>query len=381
MRGAVAIAIFSCLLAATTVAGCGGGGGSGESSTSASRPAERTAPHAPPLARSSSKPAQTHRPPAPRCRPSELIVSHEGGGAGAGSTYYTRFSVGNLSKHACSYSGFPMLHGTDARGRQIGDAAHTGVVLGETGRQAVTIRAEGTASFRAHWSETSYARGACRPRTVARFRVILPGSRHAHTVPFPFFDRCTNAAADRSFRVGAIEPDPEVPLHGDGPATPPLLREARAGEHLPRCRPAELLVYPGPDSPAGVGLGTSYFRLDVVNLSDRACEISGTPQLVAVDLHGRPIGAPAADGTGIDAGAGRRRIRVARIKGHGSGAFMVSTGSVYNYGPDACHFEMAAGLRVRLPGSRRPQIVPYLLRRCPQRFTGGGSQLSVGRVE
>lgn len=71
---------------------------------------------------------------------------------------------------------------------------------------------------------------------------------------------------------------------------------------------------------------------------------------------------------------------VARLEGHGEGAFMLATGSVFDYGRNACGFEMAAGLRVTLPGSATGQTVPMLIRRCPHRRAGGG-QLAVGPIE
>jgi hypothetical protein len=47
----------------------------------------------------------THDPQAPQagphCPPADLAVSHHGLGGGALSTYYTVFTVTNLSAHAC----------------------------------------------------------------------------------------------------------------------------------------------------------------------------------------------------------------------------------------------------------------------------------------
>jgi hypothetical protein len=364
------------LAAVVALAGCGGGG---TGASSVRRPAEGGKPtHPQGQGASSSQAPKRHRSPPLRCRPSDLIVFHSGGGNSLSVTYYTTFTVGNLSKRACSLSGYPKLFTIGADGRQIGGVAHPGSLPSESQRKAVAIEAEGTATFRASWSENDFGPGECKPTVVARYRVLLPGAHHARGLPFPYYERCTNPSTAHSFSVGRIEPEP--PLHNHRLSGPPHLSEPRPGEDLPRCRPSKLLVFSGLDSPAGVGLGISYFRLDVANLSGHPCEISGTPQVVAVALNGTTIGAAAIQKAGISAGAGRRHLRVARIESHGSGAFMVATGSVFNYGRDACNFEMAAGLRVTLPGSPTAQTVPMLFRRCPGHISGGG-QLAVGPVE
>jgi hypothetical protein len=327
-------------LLAATATGCGGGaGGSPSSGGSGPRESEH------PATSSAAAPAagKTKHGRAPRCRPSDLVVFDDSGGNGALSTDYTHFTVGNLSRHACSVSGYPRLYAIGADGRQVGGAARPSRAPGGPRPRPVRISPEGTATFDASWRVDVYDRGVCNPTVVARYRVLLPAARHGRDVPFPTFHRCTNRRADRSLSVGPIEA--ESRRDGGGPSEPPRLPEARPDEHLPHCRPSQLLLYTGVDSPAGVGLGTSYFRVDIANLSGRACEISGWPHVVAVALDGRRVGGAAGHGTQISsAGAGRRPIKVAKIAGHGSGAILVATGSVYNYGRDACNFEMTAGL-------------------------------------
>jgi uncharacterized protein with beta-barrel porin domain len=95
-------------------------------------------------------------------------------------------------------------------------------------------------------------------------------------------------------------------------------------------RGASLDVYEA----GGVAAGTGYLRIALTNLSGETCRLSGIPTVVAVDTAGRPIGAPAAK----------------------------------------------SGLRITLPHSSHPQVLPMPNRRRPHQTRGGG-QLSVGRIE
>ncbi|MFT3864073.1 MAG: DUF4232 domain-containing protein [Solirubrobacterales bacterium] len=379
---AVRRAISIVVLVAVVLAGCGGGGRSGGVPTVGKAPrttrgGRRAAPPGEPRPPTPKMPLAS----TPRCDPAKLVVFHEGGGGGALSTFYTTFTVGNLTRRACTTAGYPRLVALGADGRPIGGPARRGRLPSESTRRLVRIPAERTATFRASWSENDFGPGECRPTVVARYRVLLPGDRRPQLVPFPDFERCTNAATRRSFTVGRIEREP--PPRNHPRHEPPRLREPGPHEHLPRCRSGQLLLYTGLDATAGVGLGTEYFRLDVANLSDRACRISGTPGVVAVARDGATIGQPASEGAGVAVDSRRHPLKVAKLAAHSyeGAAVMLSTGSVFNFSPGFCHFKIAAGLRVTLPGLP-PQTVPMQIRRCRFHPRGsGGGQLSVGPIE
>jgi hypothetical protein len=295
------------------------------------------------------------------------------------STFYTSFSVANLGRRACSVAGVPQLLALGIDGLALGGPAHPGRLPMEGKAGAVRIAAGGDAEFRASWPEDAFAAGQCRPRDVARYRVVLPGSRRAHLVPYPGLGRCTSAAAMRSFRVGRLEP--AAPSGDRAPPPAPRLLPARRGEHLPRCPAAKLVISLDPESAGGAGAGTSYTRLAVTNLSGRACESSGVPTVVAVDSAGRAIGPPARRSPAmVGVAADGRYVGSARIGRHGTAYIVLAIADPGNYGPSECGYETAAGLRITLPHASASQILPMPLRRCPHRMRGG-SQLSVGRIE
>jgi Protein of unknown function (DUF4232) len=316
------------------------------------------------------------RKPVPRCRPDALVVTHHGLGGGALSTYGTTFKVVNISEHACSASGFPKLVALGTDGRPIGGPASDGTSRKEGPPGAVTIRPNYETQFRASWSEDAYADGKCRPRTVARYRVTLPGTDLAQIVPFPYFGRCTNAAADRSFSVGRLETEP-LENHRVGAPRP---EGPKPGERLPRCADSELLVWIGPHDAGGLAAGTSYGHIEVANLSDHPCTLSGIPHMVAVDLRGRSVGPPVARSKSMPTTLGHP-VGVARIGPHRSALFTYSVGDAFNYGDHGCEFEYAAGFDVTLPGAAHPQYVPAPIRRCLHSVRPNGSQVSVGPIE
>jgi hypothetical protein len=345
--------VAAATLIVLAVAGCGGG---------SSAPVARAPKPPPATSRKSTAPA-------PACGSGDVVVSHSGLGNGALSTDYTGFTLTNISAHRCSLAGFPKLFELGTDGRPVGGAAKHRTLGSEPGRRIALARG-GTAAFKASWSADVYSRGQCRPRTIARFRVLLPGAGPAQTVPYPVFHRCTGPRGRRSFAVYPIEPSHRerfgiVDPHG---------RAALPSEGLPRCREGELEAWIGPDHSGGAGLGTDYSRIDVINLTSHACEIAGRVRLVSVDLHGRPVGAPARYGDGT---AGLPKIRVARIGPHRSGVLRYATSGYWNYGPHGCAREYAAGYDLTLPGSAHAQYVPWPNQRCLR----VAHQLSAASVE
>jgi len=272
MRVTGAIGTALVVLSLVLVA-CGGGGAGSRTVPGPSAASSHRKPSAN-RSRPRSKGAKKHLAPAPPCRARDLVVWHSGDGGGAMSTFYTTFTVTNLSGHACRVAGTPRLEALDVGDRQMGPAAHPGGMPTESRRRSVRIPAHGDAAFRASWPENAYAAGECRPRTVAGYRVFLPGSQMARFVPFPGPERCSNPNAERAFSVGRLE-EPDGP-RGGGRATAPVLITTRPGERLPRCPASKLLVSLGVDAFAGVGGGHSFTRLDVINLSGRPCELSAT---------------------------------------------------------------------------------------------------------
>jgi photosystem II stability/assembly factor-like uncharacterized protein len=141
-----------------------------------------------------------------RCDPAKLVVSHEGLGGGAMSTYYTRFTITNLAYRRCSLAGYPRIVTVGDGGRAIGPPAKATETLPPSHRspaKVAKLAPRGTAEFSVSWSENAYSPGVCRQRIVAGYRVTLPGAHRAQFVPFPT-ERCTGAPS-AGFEVGKIE--------------------------------------------------------------------------------------------------------------------------------------------------------------------------------
>jgi hypothetical protein len=374
--GALALIVIAVL----ALAGCGGGGAGPTVAT------HRAPPPKPPSEieeieeeaelgrRREHRPRRLARP----CGPQQLVVSKEGGAGAAMSTYYAGFTVFNLSEHACSIAGYPTVYALGRDGRTAEGPARQGTGSFEGPGGAVNVPGRRTASFTVSWSADVAARSACGSRIVAGYRVRLPGSNLVQTVPYPNFEHCTGDGGPGTMSVGRMQPSLEL---SDRLLEPPSLKEANRAEHLRRCDPRDLVVWQGIDFPGGAAAGTSYAHLAVTNLSDRACELSGIPRMVAVDLHGHPIGPPVGRSPSMPAVAGGRHIRHALVYPHGSAVFTFAVGEVLNYGAHGCEYEYAAGFDVTLPGASRPQYVPAPTRRCLHSVAPNGPQVSVGPIE
>jgi len=153
-------------------------------------------------------------------------------------------------------------------------------------------------------------------------------------------------------------------------------RKTQLRARLPVCPDSKLLVWNGPGR-SGVGLGHVYKQLAIANLSGHACKVSGVPEVVAIDLKGRPIGPPARVWPGLNPAAKKNSPAIVTLARSGSARFELSWLSAYDYPPSACHIQMATGFRVKLPGASNSQRVPYPFAGCSREVPG----LSVGRIE
>lgn len=373
-KGVHAAFAAAVIVALAFFAGCGGGGAR---SSVPRRSAERPPPEEIVSGlggRNRPRPRRLAR----SCGPQQLVVSHEGGAAGLMSTYYARFSVFNLSEHACSIRGYPKLFALGIDRRPVQGPARHGTGAAEGSDEPLNIPGRGSAFFQVSWPADVATQSKCGSRIVAGYRVVLPGSDLAQTVPYPNFEHCNGPDYGGALSVGVIQPSPE-PV--DQHLTPPPLEQAKPALGLPSCRPSDLVVWQGTGYPGGAAAGTSYGNLAVTNLSERPCKLSGTPHMVAVDLSGRPVGPPVGRSRSMPTPDGGPPIRVARLGAHGSALFTFAVGEVLNYGTHGCEYEYAAGFDVTLPGSSRSQYVPAPVRRCLHSVAPNGPQVSVGPIE
>lgn len=165
------------------------------------------------------------------------------------------------------------------------------------------------------------------------------------------------ALAAAAFAAGrAAAASPPVPGPGSAAATP-------------RCATSGLDVWL--DTNGNGAAGSSYYNLELTNLSGHTCTLSGYPGVSAVTLADHAVGSAASrDGTVtphvVKLARGASAIAVLRIVDAG------------NFTPSACHDVTAAGLRVFPPNQAASKVVPFPFPACART---GPAYLSVRAVQ
>jgi hypothetical protein len=196
------------LVLAAILAGCGGSGPDGGSSTAATRtngsqrPRQRSSRQ-----RSSSESTSRSARGLPRCRDSALVVWPEAGKSSvAAGTVYHQMTITNLSRRACSLSGYPSVLVIGRGGEAIGKSTPV-PELKPTHRNPQRLvalaRLAGSAHFMLTYNDGTAA-GPCKFATSFGLRVSLPGGRRGPTIPFST-SYCTKAEWGPGVRVGRIE--------------------------------------------------------------------------------------------------------------------------------------------------------------------------------
>jgi Protein of unknown function (DUF4232) len=212
MRHARALPISLALVVAILAAGCGGGGGisSGPSDAGSSAGGAPTVRTTTTAGRRTPSAVDRRQPPAAPCGDARFAFRKVFPSTAAAGTQYTSYVITNLSGQTCTVSGYPRIVALGLHGRPVGGPAPTSSFLPHTGRRGprtVTIARDGTASFLVESSDTDplgRVKG-CRPRAVARDRILLPGSRRAGTMPSVVDKVCAGGAG---VAVGPIEAHP-----------------------------------------------------------------------------------------------------------------------------------------------------------------------------
>jgi hypothetical protein len=158
------------------------------------------------------------------------------------------------------------------------------------------------------------------------------------------------------------------------------VKDTRPGESLcfaagaPPCHGSEL-GYRAPMG--GVGAGTYYQQIEVVNRSDRTCTVSGFPHVVPLDSKGRPV-LPSIPTSGYTTTMDGNRPRRIALEPGAAATFEINIGTAANYSPrSSCRPRKAATLRIRVPGSGEgTESVPYGMELCTRR-----SNVDVGQIE
>lgn len=144
---------------------------------------------------------------------------------------------------------------------------------------------------------------------------------------------------------------------------------AASSAALSRCLTSQLTAWLG--IPGSGAAGSTYYQLEVSNVSGHICTLYGFPGVSAHGPGGRQLGSAA----GHLAGQGKGLVTLLpRQTAHA----VLQITDVGNFSPSACRPVTAASLRVYPPGAYTARTVPFSFRACGLR---GPVYLHVSPIE
>jgi hypothetical protein len=135
------------------------------------------------------------------------------------------------------------------------------------------------------------------------------------------------------------------------------------------CSSSGLVIWAG-EEPGGATAGSVYYRIEFTNLSGSSCTVAGYPQVSAVDLHGKRIGAAAT----IESAKEAPPVKLAPDE---TATATLRIVDALNYPIGKCKPTTAAGLRITVPGGSGAKVAPLAFETCAK---SGSKTLAVGPV-
>lgn len=134
-----------------------------------------------------------------------------------------------------------------------------------------------------------------------------------------------------------------------------LTTTAAAQAVTPRCTTAGLEVWLGVGG-GGATAGSTFYPMELTNVSHRTCQLFGFPGVSAV-AAGTQAGRPAARDHSVPA-------RTVTLHAGATAHVVLQITNVGVFTPAACRPVTAGGLRVFPPGATRAATVPFRFRAC-----------------
>ncbi len=147
----------------------------------------------------------------------------------------------------------------------------------------------------------------------------------------------------------------------------PAAARASSAANRPSCATSGLVIWLNDEAGGGTA-GSIYYKLELTNLSGRACTLLGYPGVSAVNLRGRGLGGSASRETAQKP----RAVTLANAATASAVLRIVDAGAL-----PSCAPVNAAGLRVYPPGQTTAKVVPFPFRACSR---AGESDLIVGAL-
>jgi len=109
--------------------------------------------------------------------------------------------------------------------------------------------------------------------------------------------------------------------------------------------------------PGGATAGSTYYELEISNLSRHTCTLYGFPGVSALGAGGRQLGSAAARTYGFP-------IETVTLQPLATAHVLLQITDVGNYSPSACHPTTADALRVYAPGDYASMKFPFTFPAC-----------------
>lgn len=129
---------------------------------------------------------------------------------------------------------------------------------------------------------------------------------------------------------------------------------AAAQPAVSRCFSGNLTEWLG--TPGNGAAGSTYYELEISNISHRTCTLYGFPG-VSAERGGKQLGSAA----GRDSS---HRDALVTLTPDATAHVILQVTDVGNFGSSACHPEQAEALRVYAPGAYSSHLVPFMFEAC-----------------
>ena len=144
---------------------------------------------------------------------------------------------------------------------------------------------------------------------------------------------------------------PTVALATSGSANSPAKTTA-----VPHCARGFLTSWMGFPSD-GAATGSTYYELEISNVSGATCSLYGFPGVSAIRPGGGKLGSPA----GRNHGYSELRVTLAP---YATAHVVLQITDVNNYSRASCRQTTATGLRIYAPGDYASMVIPFSFRAC-----------------
>jgi hypothetical protein len=127
---------------------------------------------------------------------------------------------------------------------------------------------------------------------------------------------------------------------------------------LSQCHRSSLTSWMG--IPGGAAAGSTYYQLEISNISGQTCTLYGFPGVSALGSNGRELGSAAGRAAGYTE-------QTVTLQPYQTAHVVLQIADVYNFPPSTCRPRTADALRVYAPGDYASMKFPFSLLGCARK--------------